>query len=293
MNQLKTSLSTLATMASLLAVVACGSSNKAPANSPSAAQNSSQEQTGSTMAQPGSAGETGAANNTTGGATSPQTGDVQGGAASGAQGGMQNSGSTGMGPEGHSMNSGADSNSQTGGGSATGTSPTTGAPSTMANSNDTSNLTDGQVAGVLQAINQAQIQQALLAQKQASSPEVKRFARQMVTAYRSVQTKESALFQRLQISPSESTLSNDLRADAQNELSTLQSSKGKDFDRSYVDSEVTHLQNVSDLVDRAMRDARSAELKSELQNVRTKVDGHLRDAQRLQQSIQSGGKTTP
>lgn len=289
MNQLKTSLSTVAAMAAMLGVVACGSNNK-QANSPNSAQTSPQ-QSGAAMGQPGTAGETGTENNTQGGTMNPSAEPQQGT----GQGGSQ-SGSPGMGPEGRNTNSESTSPHTIGEGSSANSpmnGPSTGATAAQAGANDTSSLTDGQVAGVMQAINQAQIQQALLAQSKASTPEVKRFARQMVTAYRAVQTKESSLFSRLQISPSESTISNDIRANAQNDLSTLQSSKGKDFDKSYIDAEVKHLQDASDLLDRATRDSRSSELKTELQNMRTKVDGHLRDAQRIQQNLESGKTTTP
>lgn len=289
MNQLKTSLSTVAAMAAMLGVVACGSSNK-QANSPNSAQTSPQ-QSGAAMGQPGNAGETGTENNAQGGAMNPSAEPQQGT----GQGGSQSTGSTGMGPEGRNTNSESTSPHTIGEGSSANSpmnSPSTGVTAAQAGANDTSSLTDGQVAGVMQAINQAQIQQALLAQSKASTPEVKRFARQMVTTYRAVQTKESALFSRLQISPSESTISNDIRANAQNDLSTLQSSKGKDFDKSYIDAEVKHLQDVSDILDRATRDSRSSELKTEIQNMRTKADGHLRDAQRIQQNLESG-KTTP
>jgi putative membrane protein len=164
----------------------------------------------------------------------------------------------------------------------------TGAPSTMGESTDVSTLSDAQFAGVLQTMNQGRIQEALLGQNKASSPEVKRFARDMVAAHRTTQNKESALFTRLQITPADSALSNQLKSDTQNELSTLQSMHGKDFERSFMDSQVRHLNNVLELLDRIIPDVRSSELKAEIQGVRTKVDAHLRDAERIQQNLEQG-----
>jgi putative membrane protein len=155
----------------------------------------------------------------------------------------------------------------------------------MGGSMDVSNLSDAQFAGVLQTINQGRIQEAQLGQSKASSPEVKRFAREMVTSHRTAQNKESALFSRLQITPTDSTVSDQLKADTQSDISTLQSMRGKEFDRSFIDSQVRYLNNSLELIDRMTPDVKSSDLKAELQKVRTKVDAHLQDAERVQANL--------
>jgi putative membrane protein len=295
MNHPNSSLFKLAAVASILTFAACGSSNQSSqANAPKSAQTASPpaEQYGASMGQPGQ-GETGATGSSQGG---PSTG---GGEPSGSQGtgtGASTSESTdnsGSAPRstmgGSNGQSGGESGSTYGsGGSQYGTSGTTGstgATNTMGGgSMDVSSLSDAQFAGVLQTINQGRIQEALLGQNKGST-DVKRFAREMVTSHRTVQNKESALFTRLQLTPTDSALSNQLKSDTQSDISTLQSMHGRDFDRSFMDSQVRHLNNALELIDRIIPDVKSSDLKSELQNVRTKVDRHLQEAQRIQATL--------
>ncbi|HXN30347.1 MAG TPA: DUF4142 domain-containing protein [Polyangiaceae bacterium] len=293
MNHPKRLLSKLAAVASVLGAAACGSTNQSQANAPKSAQTtqSTAEQYGNPMGQPGSA-ETAAPNGasqpapqTTGGTESYGSQDTVGsGTSPGSMSGTTGtSGNSGMGAA--SGQSGSESGSP--GGSQYGTSGT-GAPSTMGGSMDVSTLSDAQFAGVLQTMNQGRIQEALLGQNKGSTADVKRFAREMVTSHRTAQNKESALFARLQLTPADSAVSTQLKADTQNELSTLQSMRGKDFDRSFMDSQVRHLNNALELIDRLIPNVKGSELKSELQSVRTKVDGHLRNAERVQQTVEQG-----
>ncbi len=290
MNHPKSLLSKLAAVAAALGVAACGSSNQSQANAPKSAQTAptTSEPYGNAMGQPGSA-ETSEQSQpspaTTGGTESyGSQGTVGSGTAPGSTSGMTgSSGNAGMGAA--SGQSGASGSPY----ATTGSTGSAGAPSTMGGgSMDVSTLSDAQFAGVLQTINLGRIQEALVGQNKGSTADVKRFARDMVASHRTVQNKESALFTRLQITPADSALSNQLKADTQNELSTLQSMHGKDFDRSFMDSQVRHLNDALELIDRIIPDVKSSELKAELQSVRTKVDGHLKDAERVQQTVEQG-----
>ncbi len=285
MNHPKSSLSKLAAVASVLGLVACGSHNQSQANTPSSAQNttSTTQPYGTPMGQSGTAESA-----PSGSATTPST--AAGGNSSGSQGMVgqgtsqdSTSGSTDTGNAPRSTMGTADSS-----GSSTspyGTTGSTGATNAMGGSMDVSNLSDAQFAGVLQTINQGRIQEAQLGQSKASSPEVKRFAREMVTSHRTAQNKESALFSRLQITPTDSTVSDQLKADTQSDISSLQSMRGKEFDRSFIDSQVRYLNNSLELIDRMTPDVKSSDLKAELQKVRTKVDAHLQDAERVQANL--------
>jgi putative membrane protein len=295
MNHRKSSLSKLAAVASVLGLAACGSTNQSQASAPKSAQATpaTPDQYGSATAQAG-AGETatstaaaqpspstmGTSETTSPGAMSGTTetsGNAQGGAEMGAMGAQSGSESGAM----HGGNGGTRY-------SPSGTTGAMGATNAMGGSTDVSTLSDAQFAGVLQTMNQGRIQEALIGQEKGSSPGVKHFAREMVTSHRTVQNKERALFTRLQLTPADSALSNQLKSDTQNELSALQSMRGKDFDRSFMDSQVRHLNNALELVDRIVPDVKSSELKAELQGVRTKIDGHLKEAERIQQTLEQG-----
>ena len=287
MNHLHSSLSKLAVVASVLGLAACGSSNQSQANAPKSAQTtpSTSEQYGTPMGQPG-ASETAPPSGTS--QPSPET-------AGGAESyGSQGAGSGTMdtsGPPARSTMGGGSGGGQSrteSGGSQYSTSGTTGATNTMGGSTDVSSLSDAQFAGVLQTISQGRIQESLLGQNKGSTADVKRFAREMVASHRAVQNKESALFARLQLTPTDSAVSNQIKSDTQNDVSNLQSMHGKDFDRVFMDSQVRQLNSALELIDRIMPDVHSSELKTELQNVRTKVDAHLKDAERVQTTLGQG-----
>ncbi len=158
----------------------------------------------------------------------------------------------------------------------------------MAGGTDLSGFDNGQLAAVVQAINMGEIQAAQMAETKASSPEVKRFAKTMAAHHRDMENRANAVFSRSQITPSDNAVSNQLKTDAQNELSTLQAMRGKDFDREYIDAQIRDHNHALELLDRAIPNTKSAELKTELQNARTKVETHLRQAEKIQQTLQKG-----
>jgi putative membrane protein len=168
---------------------------------------------------------------------------------------------------------------------------TTGAPgatSTMGGTMDVSTLNDGQLAAVILAIHQGQLQEAQLAQTRAMSPEVKRLAQHLMTSHQGGASKDQALFTRLQITPSENAVSQQLQTDSQNDLSTLQGMRGRDFDRDFLMVEIKGHNQAIELIDRMIPNVRSPELKTELQNMRPQLEAHLREAERAQAATQKG-----
>jgi putative membrane protein len=153
---------------------------------------------------------------------------------------------------------------------------------------DVSTLNDAQLSAVVSTLNEGEIQEAALALGKASSPDVKRFAKDMASAHRDMQTKIDALLGRQQITPSDNAVSNQLKSDTQNEMSALQTMRGKDFDRDYIDAQVRNHNKALELLDRITPVVKNSELKGALANVRPKVESHLRSAERVQQTLQRG-----
>ena len=159
-------------------------------------------------------------------------------------------------------------------------------PST--NTVDVSSLDDSQTAAVLNAINSDAIHEAQLAGNSASTPQVRQFARQVLVTRRNLQTKLDSTYSQQQITPSPNALSNQIESDGQNHLTALQSLRGKDFDRVFMDDQVRAHNNALELLDRAIPNVKDAHLKAQLQEVRTRVDAHLKQAEMLQQQLQQG-----
>jgi putative membrane protein len=160
------------------------------------------------------------------------------------------------------------------------TGPSAGAGGPM----DVSGYDDAQLAAIVQAINMGEMLAAQLAENRAASPDVRRFARDMETQHRDMQSRANAVFSRSLMTPSENPVSARLKSEMQSELSSLQSMRGKDFDRAYIEAEVREHNAVLELVDRMIADARSPELKAELENMRPKEEAHLRKVETMQQS---------
>jgi putative membrane protein len=286
MNQFKISLSKFAAVASVLGLTACGGGQSQP-NTPSSAQSSS-DQYGSTMTQrnngEGTQSSPSSQAPSTSGTDSPAT---QGNTGSGANNEYAGpNGTTGGAQSGSAY--GQSGSSQSGSSQSSGTTGMTGTTNTLGSSMDTSSLNDAQVAAVVHALNLGEIQQAQVAVSKAKSPEVKRFAQHMLSDHRDMQSKDAALLSRLQITPSDNSVSNQLKTDAQNELSTLQSATGKDFDRDYIDAQVRAHNQALELIDRMMSSVKSPELRAQLQKARPKIEDHMREAERIQQALQQG-----
>lgn len=289
MNHHNESLSALSAVAVALGLAACaGGSRQSQANAPMQPQPAPMStEYGAAMGQPaGAAPGQPAAEEMPPPSPSPTTGPS--GSQPGETSGMQQApGSTaGMGsPSG--MPGGIGTPGMTGGTSGMGSPEVGGGPMNM------SGLDDAQIAAVVQAVNIGQMQAAQLAETKATSPEVKRFARQMATDHQQMETASIAVFSRMQVTPSDSAVSTQLKSDSQGELSNLHGMHGKDFDREYIDSQVRDHNRALELVDRMMQNAKNPELKADLEKMRPKIEAHMRHAERLQQMLQGMPKGTP
>ncbi len=71
-------------------------------------------------------------------------------------------------------------------------------------------------------------------------------------------------------------------------MSALQSVRGHDFDRDYVDAQVRAHNKALELVDRIVPNIKSSEFKVQLQSTRPKIEAHLREAEQVQQKLMKG-----
>jgi putative membrane protein len=288
MNHFKSSLSTVGAVAVLLGTVACGESQQQPAQAPVGSTTEYAQQSppapspeptgqyGSAMGQPQEAAPAQPPMTGASGQLNPQSGQGQMGQPSDQTPQPQYGQQYGTPPPSQG------SPPPMGGGSQMG------APSAMGGSMDVSSLGDGQLAAVIQAIHQDQMQEAQLAEQRATSPELKRYARDMVTSHRNIMNENQSVLSQAQITPSDNAVSQQLRTDAQNEMSTLEGLRGRDFDHEYLDSQIRDHNKAIELVDRIIPNIKSPQLKAHLQNVRMRLEGHLREAERIQQKMQQG-----
>ncbi len=149
---------------------------------------------------------------------------------------------------------------------------------------------DGEIAAYLQAVNKGEEEQARLAVQKAKDPQVKAFAQFLLMHHQQLQQNEQRMLSSQNVTPQAGQATNQLQNQAQQELSSLQSKSGRDFDQAYIDAQVQEHQMVLNALDSEMIPAaQNSQFKQELTNVRSKLQTHLQRAQALQQRLNGNG----
>lgn len=144
-------------------------------------------------------------------------------------------------------------------------------------------LTDAQIEGILMAADTGEINAAKMAESKSKNAKVKDFARSMVKDHTDNDQKVASLSKKEKISADESDLSRMLKDNAAKEAATLKPLSGVDFDKTYIDAQVSDHETVLKTIDSSlMPNAKNAELKALLQKTRTAVAMHLEHAKSLQ-----------
>lgn len=147
-------------------------------------------------------------------------------------------------------------------------------------------VTDPQIAAIVVAANQVDIDAGELARGRASDPRVKEFAERMVTDHTGVNQAASELVTKLGVTPEPNATSQKLTADGEASRRALEGQSGAAFDRAYVQGEVAYHQAVLDAIDQTLiPGARNAELKALLEQTRPAVAAHLEHARQLQGAL--------
>lgn len=145
---------------------------------------------------------------------------------------------------------------------------------------------DAQIAAIVVAANNVDIEAGQLAAAKASNAEVKKFAQTMVADHGGVNKMAVELVTRLQVTPEENDLSKSLKQGGSETLAKLKALHGATFDQAYVDNEVAYHAAVMDALDKTLiPSAQNAELKALLVKVRPAFVAHLDHARHMQASF--------
>lgn len=146
--------------------------------------------------------------------------------------------------------------------------------------------TDPQIAAIVVAANTVDINAGKLAKSRAQNKEVKAFAQQMITDHTGVNKQATALVKKLNVKPEENATSKSLKDGGAKNVAHLKTLKGAEFDKAYVDQEVTYHQQVLDAIDKTLLpNAQNAELKDLITKVRPAIAAHLEHAKQLQSTL--------
>jgi putative membrane protein len=143
--------------------------------------------------------------------------------------------------------------------------------------------TDANIFAYLTAANNSEIAEGQLAERMATSPAVKAFARQMVTDHKKMLQDGKALATKLSVQP-DTTKSDvsDVRKDSTSTASDLaKKTRGADWDKAYMDKQVDDHQKVIDHLNDFIKSTQNAQLRTMLQQALPKVQQHLASAKNI------------
>jgi len=145
----------------------------------------------------------------------------------------------------------------------------------------TDGWTDAQILAYAGAANNAEIAQGRLAEKKATNPAVKSFARQMVTDHEAMMREGKSFASSNNITP-DTTRSDvtGLTKDANDALTDLTNkAAGKDWDDDYMDKQIDEHKAVLDKLQDFEKTTTNTKLKDMLNKAVGKVQSHLTKAQ--------------
>jgi putative membrane protein len=148
-------------------------------------------------------------------------------------------------------------------------------------------INDAQIAHIAVTANAIDSTAGELAKKKASSKAVKSFAETMVNDHMGVNKQAVALATKLNVTPQDNDVSNQLKAGSDQNIANLQGLSGAAFDKAYIDHEVAYHQAVLDALDKTLvPSAQNAELKVLLVKVRPAFAAHLDRAKGIRASLE-------
>jgi putative membrane protein len=146
-------------------------------------------------------------------------------------------------------------------------------------------LTDANIVALLDGANKADSSGGALAAKKATNAEVKAFARLMMSEHHALRAAGQALAKQLGVEP-KAPERDPLAPYVANEMKTLQSTaKGAEFDRVYIDNEVSVHQAVLDLANQARVTTQTPQLKELIEKAVPVIRKHLDQATELQKKL--------
>jgi Predicted outer membrane protein len=145
---------------------------------------------------------------------------------------------------------------------------------------------DAQIAMIAVVADSIDIDAGKMAAPKASNKEVKAFAETMVRDHTAVNAQATALAKKLGVTPEKSAMSNSLKSDGDKTRAKLNTMSGAEFDKAYVDNEVTYHETVIGALDKTLiPNTKNAELKTLLESARPIFVSHLEHAKHLQKSL--------
>jgi putative membrane protein len=146
-------------------------------------------------------------------------------------------------------------------------------------------MSDSNIVALLDEANKADSASGALALKKATRTDVKNFAKLMMSEHHALRAQGQALAKQLGVTP-KLPEKDPLAPYAASEAKALQTTKkGPEFDRTYIDNEVSVHQAVLDFANQARVTTQTAQLRDLIQKAIPVIQKHLDQAQAIQKQI--------
>lgn len=146
-------------------------------------------------------------------------------------------------------------------------------------------MTDSNIVAILDGANKVDSANGAIASKKATRADVKAYAKLMMSEHHTLRAEGQQLAKQLGVGPKPPE-HDPLAAYAVNETKALQSTpKGAEFDRTYIDNEVSVHQAVLDFANQARVTTQTAELRALIEKAIPVIRKHLDQAQAIQKEI--------
>ena len=147
-------------------------------------------------------------------------------------------------------------------------------------------LSDANIVYILDNANALDSAGGAIAATKGSNSEVREFGKMMMRDHHKLRADGQALAKKLGVIP-EAPASDDSKASYDKTMSMYNgATKGKDFDKAYIDNEVTYHKAVLETATAAMNAAQNPELKNFIQKAAPAIQAHLDNAQSIQGKLQ-------
>jgi putative membrane protein len=147
-------------------------------------------------------------------------------------------------------------------------------------------LSDANIVYILDGANHLDSMAGSVAAAKGTAADVRDYGRTMMRDHHILRQSGDSLAKKLGVTP-EAPPGDTHAADVQKTMSMLNSAaKGRDFDKAYIDNEVTYHQAVLQTATTAMGAAQNSELKSFIQKVAPNIQAHYDRAKAIQTKMQ-------
>jgi putative membrane protein len=147
-------------------------------------------------------------------------------------------------------------------------------------------LTDANIVYILDKANMLDSAGGAIAATKGTSADVRAFGKDMMRDHHTLRKQGADLAKKLGVTP-EAPANDDSQAQYDKTMSLYNgAAKGKDFDKAYIDNEVTYHKAVLQTATTAMAAAQNAELKNLIQKAAPAIQGHLDNAEKIQSKMQ-------